>query len=138
MPEPKMDPAALYREELFTDRKVGAIRVLTPVTTDGAPDPKRSTIYIGEAQIYTSMWCAAAQLRAPTAASLSQAVAQYTPAAKKHAVENAVREWWKKCAGRLLPRSSSLKPGAAESASGALGGKADPASVGSDVWRGGL
>ena len=28
--EAKMDPAALYREEVFTDRRVGTIRVLTP------------------------------------------------------------------------------------------------------------
>ena len=36
--ELKMDPSSLYREEMFTDRKMGAIRVLTPVKSDGAPD----------------------------------------------------------------------------------------------------
>jgi hypothetical protein len=30
-----MLPSALYREEVFTDRKVGLIRVLTPITVDG-------------------------------------------------------------------------------------------------------
>ena len=55
MPEPKMDPASLYREELFTDRKVGMIRVLTPVKTDGSPDRSRPAVYVGEAQIYTNM-----------------------------------------------------------------------------------
>ena len=30
--DPQMDAAALYQEEMFTDRKVGAIRRLTPVT----------------------------------------------------------------------------------------------------------
>jgi hypothetical protein len=119
MPEPKMDPAALYREELFTDRKVGAIRVLTPVTTDGAPDPKRSTIYIGEAQIYTSMGALPLSFELD-AASLSQAVAQYTPAAK-HAVENAVRELEE----MRRQASSSIvipKAGAAGLPPGALGG----------------
>ena len=38
--ELKMDPSSLYREEMFTDRKMGAIRVLTPVKSDGAPDGK--------------------------------------------------------------------------------------------------
>jgi hypothetical protein len=90
MPEPKMDAAGLYREELFTDRKVGAIRVLTPVTTDGTPDPKRSTIYVGEAQIYTTMGALPLSFELD-AASLREAVAHYTPAAKQ-AVENAVRE----------------------------------------------
>ena len=33
-----MDPSSLYREEMFTDRKMGAIRVLTPIKSDGAPD----------------------------------------------------------------------------------------------------
>ena len=90
LPEPKMDSAGLYREEHFTDRKVGAIRVLTPVTSDGAPDAKRKTIYVGEAQIYTTMGALPLSFEL-AAESLSEALAQYTPAAKQ-AVENAVRE----------------------------------------------
>ena len=35
-----MDPAGLYREEVFSDRKAGAVRVLTPVTSEGAFDGK--------------------------------------------------------------------------------------------------
>ena len=49
-----MDPAALYREETFTDRKIGTLRVLTPVRTDGSPDPSRPVLYAGEAQLLTS------------------------------------------------------------------------------------
>lgn len=90
LPEPKMDSAGLYREELFTDRKVGAIRVLAPVKTDGSPDPARKTVYIGEAQIYTTMGALPLSFELE-ADSLSDAVSQYTPAAKQ-AVENAVRE----------------------------------------------
>ena len=33
-----MDPAALYLEEIFTDRRVGTIRRLTPVNAKGEPD----------------------------------------------------------------------------------------------------
>lgn len=90
LPEPKMDAAGLYREELFTDRKVGAIRVLTPVNSNGGPDATRKTVYIGEAQIYTSMGALPLSFELE-AASLSEAVTQYTEAAKV-AVENAVRE----------------------------------------------
>lgn len=50
-----MDAAALYREEMFTDRKVGAIRRLTPVTGDGVPDTTRPVVFIGQAEIMTNM-----------------------------------------------------------------------------------
>ncbi len=50
----RMDPASLYREEIFTDRKIGTIRVLTPVAGDGAPDPGRKVLYVGETQLLTA------------------------------------------------------------------------------------
>src|SRR5512145_2892122 len=37
--EIKVDPKALYLEEIFTDRRVGTIRRLTPVNKDGVRDP---------------------------------------------------------------------------------------------------
>ena len=51
--ELSMDPTSLYREEVFTDRKIGTIRVLTPVTGTGAPDGTRATLYSGETQLLT-------------------------------------------------------------------------------------
>jgi hypothetical protein len=90
LPEPKMDATSLYREEIYTDRQVGTIRVLTPVKTDGAADPARPTLYVGEAQIYTTMGTLPLSFELE-AASLAEAVAQYAPAAKE-AVERAVRE----------------------------------------------
>jgi hypothetical protein len=53
--DPQMDVAALYQEEMFTDRKVGAIRRLTPVTGDGAVDPSRPVLFLGQAEIMTNM-----------------------------------------------------------------------------------
>ena len=53
--DPKMDVAALYQEEMFTDRKVGAIRRLTPVTGDGSVDSSRPVLYLGQAEIMTNM-----------------------------------------------------------------------------------
>jgi hypothetical protein len=52
-PEPKMDSQDLYREDVYTDRRVGTIRVMTPVKADGTPDPARPTSYVGQAQIMT-------------------------------------------------------------------------------------
>jgi hypothetical protein len=51
--EAKMDATNLYREEIFTDRRVGTIRFLTPVTTDGLMDPNRKPLYVGETQVLT-------------------------------------------------------------------------------------
>ncbi len=52
-PDPKMDSQDLYREDLYSDRRVGTIRVMTPVKSDGTPDPARQTSYVGQAQIMT-------------------------------------------------------------------------------------
>lgn len=53
--ELKMDPATLYREDVYTDRRMGTIRVMTPVTGDGHTDPTRAVLYVGETQILTSV-----------------------------------------------------------------------------------
>jgi hypothetical protein len=90
LPEPKMDATSLYREEIYTDRQIGTIRVLNPVKTDGAPDAARPTLYVGEAQIYTTMGTLPLSFELD-ASSLQEAVAKYAPAAKE-AVERAVRE----------------------------------------------
>ena len=56
-PEPandiKVDPNSLYLEEVFTDRRVGTIRRMTPVNKDGARDQARAVLYIGETQVLT-------------------------------------------------------------------------------------
>ncbi len=48
-----MDPSALYQEEVFTDRRVGTIMRLTPVTADGSRDDTRPVVYVGQTQILT-------------------------------------------------------------------------------------
>jgi hypothetical protein len=37
--ELEMDAAQLYQEDVYTDRRIGTIRRLTPVKSDGSPDP---------------------------------------------------------------------------------------------------
>jgi hypothetical protein len=51
--ELKLDPDKLYLEEVLTDRRIGTLRRLTPVTRDGAPDATRVVTYVGETQILT-------------------------------------------------------------------------------------
>ena len=43
-PDPRMDVNDLYREDTYSDRKVGTIRVLTPVKSDGSTDPGRASV----------------------------------------------------------------------------------------------
>jgi len=51
--ELRMDTTSLYREEVVTDRRIGSIRVLTPLRADGSTDTSRSVQYVGEAQLLT-------------------------------------------------------------------------------------
>ena len=50
-----MDPNSLYREENFTDQKLGAIRKLIPVNFDGSDDKDREVMFFGSAQVMTPM-----------------------------------------------------------------------------------
>ncbi len=46
-----VDKDNLYREESFTDLKVGSIRRLVPVKPDGTDDPGRTPIFVGHTQL---------------------------------------------------------------------------------------
>lgn len=49
----RMDPQGLYREEVFTDRRVGTIHKMTPVKPSGETDDSRSVVWVGQAQMMT-------------------------------------------------------------------------------------
>ncbi len=85
-----MDAASLYREEIYTDRKVGTLRVLVPVTPAGVPDAARPTIFQGEAQLMTNMGPLPISFDIE-AKDLAEAVANYAEATKG-GVERAMRE----------------------------------------------
>ena len=48
-----MDGGNLYREETFTDRRVGSLQVLTPVTASGDRDASRPVLFVGQTQVLT-------------------------------------------------------------------------------------
>jgi hypothetical protein len=116
--EPTLDAAALYREEIYTDRKVGTLRVLVPVTASGAPDPSRATAYSGEAQLLTNMGPLPISFDIE-ATSLADAVAKYADAAKA-GVERTMRELMElrrqASSSIVIPQGGALPPG------GGLGG----------------
>jgi len=86
----KMDVTGLYREEIITDRKMGTLRVMTPVTSAGAPDTARSTVYVGEAQIMTGAGPLPINFEIE-AKTLTEAVENFGASAKE-AIERTVRE----------------------------------------------
>ena len=85
-----MDAASLYREDIYTDRKIGTLRVLSPVKADGSPDTLRRTVYQGEAQLMTNVGPLPISFDID-ADNLSDAVAKYGDATKS-GVERAMRE----------------------------------------------
>ena len=88
--EPKMEPESLFLEEVFTDRRVGTIRRLTPVKGDGTVDTTRSVSYIGETQIMTSVGALPINFEID-AKNLAEAAAKFGPEAKD-AIERTVRD----------------------------------------------
>jgi hypothetical protein len=88
--DPKMDPASLYREDIITDRKVGTIRMMTPLTIDGSTDAARPVLYMGEAQIMTGAGPLPISFEIE-ADSLKAAVDEFGNAAKE-AIERTVRD----------------------------------------------
>jgi hypothetical protein len=85
-----MDSTQIYREETFTDRKVGTIRRLTPVGADGAVDSARPVIFVGQAQVMTPMGAVPISFELE-AATLNAAIEVFGAAAE-NAVQQTMRE----------------------------------------------
>jgi hypothetical protein len=86
----KMEVTSLYREEIYTDRRIGTIRALVPVDANGSTDATRAVVYVGEAQIMTQMGPLPVSFEIE-AKTLGEAVTGYADAAKT-AVERTVNE----------------------------------------------
>jgi len=90
MADAAMDETSLYREEIYTDRKIGTLRVLSPVKADGTPDTLRRTVYQGEAQLMTNVGPLPISFDID-ANGLADAVAKYAESTKA-GIERAMRE----------------------------------------------
>ncbi len=77
----RMDAASLYKEDIITDRKVGTIRMLTPLLTTGERDSARPLLFAGETQIMTQMGALPISFEIE-AATLAEAVEKYGEAAQ--------------------------------------------------------
>lgn len=90
LPEIKLDPTSLYREEVFTDRRTGTVRRLTPITASGADDGTRHVLFAGQTQLLTpaGVLPLAFEIEAD---SLEQALQKF-PEGVKVALDQAIEE----------------------------------------------
>ena len=86
----KVDSKALYIEEVFTDRRIGTIRRLSPVKGDGERDTARAVLYIGETQVMTPAGALPIGFEIG-AGSLEEAADKFGQLAKE-AIERTVKE----------------------------------------------
>jgi hypothetical protein len=88
--DPQMDAEGLYQEDNFTDRRVGAIRRLSPVRADGSADPSRPVLFVGQAEIMTNMGPVPISFEIE-GQTLADAVIGFAPAAQA-AIERTVQQ----------------------------------------------
>ena len=78
----QMDVTSLVREEIISDRRVGSLRMLTPINVDGTRDESRDITFLGEAQVMTQVGPIPINFVIP-GKTLAEAVANYGAAAQK-------------------------------------------------------
>jgi hypothetical protein len=109
--ELKIDIRNLYREENYTDLKVGAIKQLIPVKMDGSRDASRAVIFSGETQIMTPN--GPLPLHFPLEANSFQEAVDAFPEAVRNSVESMieeVRELQRKEASRIIVPNAKIPP----------------------------
>jgi hypothetical protein len=116
--EAQMSAEALYREDIFTDQRVGTVRRMTPVKSDGSDDPSRPLLFVGQATVMTPMGSLPLSFELP-GTTLAEAVAQFGAAAQ-HAIEDAARELQEM---RRQAASSIVIPEAGAASLKGMGGK---------------
>jgi len=118
LPDVKLDTAGLYREEVFTDRRAGTIRKLTPVTIDGADDTSRQVLFSGQTQLLTPAGVLPLVFEIE-ATTLKEAIDRF-PDGVKSALEQAIDE------ARELRREQASRIVVPEVGGGGLGPAAGP------------
>ena len=86
LPDFRLDPDGLYREETFTDLQTGSVRRMVPVTRGGQDDPARPALYEGHASLMTQRGPLPLQFHIE-ASSLEEAVARFPDLARQALTE---------------------------------------------------
>lgn len=113
----ELDADNLYREDMFTDQKIGSIRQLTPVKRDGSTDAARPVLYIGETSLMTPAGTLPIHFKLE-AANLEEAVKRFSDTANQAIQETMeqLRELRRQAA------SSIVVPDMSKGGMGGLGG----------------
>jgi len=101
--ELKVDKANLYREESYTDLRIGSIRHLVPVKPDGSPDPERKALFVAQTNAMTQ--AGLVPLDAPIeASSLEEAIEKFPEAVRAAMARlvETVREIQRQEASRII------------------------------------
>ena len=113
----QMEANSLYREETFTDRRVGTLQILTPVNSDGTSDSTRQAVYVGQTQILTPAGALPLNFELE-ASSLQEAVEKFGDGAKS-ALSDAMQRLDEM---RREAASSIIVPGSGGAGGGPPGG----------------
>ena len=112
--EASFDTENLYREETYTDRRVGTLRVMIPVKTDGSADPARPTLYVGQVSVMTPMGALPITFEVPGATTLADAIAGFAEGAKA-GIDETMRELQQmrreQASGLVIPEAGGGVPG---------------------------
>ncbi|MGH8149120.1 MAG: hypothetical protein ACRETB_03955, partial [Steroidobacteraceae bacterium] len=103
IPDIRLDPNGLYREEILTDRKAGTLRRLTPIKLDGSPDTTRAVLFSGQTQLLTP--AGVLPLAFDIDASTLEDALKKFPEAMKVALDEAIeeaREYRREAASRIV------------------------------------
>ncbi len=103
IPDIRLDPNGLYREEILTDRKAGTLRRLVPVKLDGSPDTTRAVLFSGQTQLLTP--AGVLPLSFDIEASTLEDALKKFPEAMKRALDEAIeeaREYRREAASRIV------------------------------------
>jgi hypothetical protein len=106
IPDIHLDSGRLYREETYTDRRMGTLRKLYPVHADGSDDPARPVLWEGAASLLTPAGTLPLSFEIQ-AETLSEALDRY-PVAARETLDRTLEELHKL---RREQASSIVVPG---------------------------
>ncbi|WP_444998040.1 hypothetical protein [Aliikangiella sp. IMCC44359] len=111
MPDIQLDASTLVKEEVFTDQKIGSIRVLTPVLVSGDLDTSRDTTYFGQTQVMTAGGALPLNFELKVN-SLEEALAGFGDAAKESMEQTMkeIQEYQREQASKIVVPGQSESP----------------------------
>jgi hypothetical protein len=108
----QMDGNELYREESFTDRQVGTLQRLTPITPDGQVDAARAVLFIGQTQVLTPAGALplSFEIEAKTLAEAVEKFGEHARTALANTMQQ-LEEMRREAASSLIVPGSTMPPG---------------------------